>query len=308
MSESPLTPIKTLRIRPWGQVARDLEAILDAVVERGVRIGDNSRLRKYVKHMREEGAAFAAADRLEFMSQIRSDAEEIVTAVEHLVAPPEVPGWERLFKRIQRGPLIAAPRDDPGRDAQVELLMGSVLRSTNAGVSFRGADAEATYRGHSIGFAAKRPRSSKNLGKLVKDGRDQLARAGGTGVLFLDLSQLAPEHAQVRTVTSYEHAIDVLAPLLLKSLERLREHVPRWIRGSGTQASNVLASIGFVKVRFVIPGPLGEDYGTMQRFLSSQATETPVPDWLRDFMNEFARIGDEPPPDRYEPTAGGVSR
>jgi len=301
MSENPLTPIKTLRIRPWGQVARDLELILDALVERGVRVDDNSRLRRYIRYMREEGASFDASERLERMSEIRSDAEEIVTAVEHLVAPPEVHGWERLFRLVQRGPLFAAPREDPGRDAQVELLMGSLLRSTNADVFFRGADAEARYRGHVISFAAKRARSLKNLGKLVKDGRNQLTRAGGTGVLFLDLTQLAPEHAGVRTVASYDDAMKELAPPLFETLERLREHVPRWIRGSGTIASNVLASIGFVKVRFVMPGPNGEDHGIIRRYLASQATETPVPEWLRDFVNEFARIGEAPPQHRYEP-------
>jgi len=46
MDEIPPTPIKVVRIRPWGEVADNLEQILDEVVSRGVRIDDQSRLRQ----------------------------------------------------------------------------------------------------------------------------------------------------------------------------------------------------------------------------------------------------------------------
>jgi hypothetical protein len=251
--------------------------------------------------MRQEGASLPAAKRLESMSQIRSDAEEIVTAVEHIVREPAVPGWEGLFRRIQGGPLLLGSGQDKAREAQVELLVGALMHSTGAEVSFREPDAHAIFRGHPISFAVKRPNSLSNLSKTVKDGRDQLDRAGGTGVLFLDFSQLAPEHSKVETVSSYEQALEVLAPALLETLERLRKHIPRWVQGSGKRATNVLSSIGLVRARFVMPTPNGEDYGTMRRMLASQTTETPVPNWLRDFVDATASIGEEPP---YESDGG----
>ena len=222
METAPPTLIEKLRIRKWNEIADTLERILNRLVAGGIHIDDSSRLRQYVKLMREEGSSLEDRARLELMSQIRSDADEIVNAVEHLSATPEVPGWQRLFERIKRGPLFPAPFDDKAREAQVELFLGAVMRSTGAEVSFAGADAQAVYREHLISFEAKRPSSLTNYGHNVKGGRNQLGRAGGTGVLFLDLSQLATEHARVNTVSSYDEAMKKLAPPLLDSLERLR--------------------------------------------------------------------------------------
>src|SRR5260370_26673311 len=136
--------------------------------------------------MREEGASLPGTKRVELMSQIRSDAEEIVAAVEHLVTPPEVPGWEILFRRINGGPLFVGTGQDKAREAQVELLVGALMHSSLADVSFQDPPhAHTTFRGHSISFTAKRPNSLSNLSKTVKDGRDQLERAAGTGALLL---------------------------------------------------------------------------------------------------------------------------
>jgi len=46
--------------------------------------------------MRQDVASLPKANRRELMPQIRSDAEESVTTVDHLVRPPKVLGWENL--------------------------------------------------------------------------------------------------------------------------------------------------------------------------------------------------------------------
>ncbi len=292
---SDATPRKSLRIRPWGEIADTLDGILDRVVSRRVRIDESSRLRQYVTLMREEGAAQPAQERLEQMSKVRSDADEIVSAVEHLSMPPEVDGWETLFKRIQGGPLTTtgAAHDD-ARAIQVELLAAGMLRSAGARVMFEEPDVRAEYLGRVVSLAAKRPVSFKNLEKLVKNGRDQLVKAGGTGVLFLDLAELAPEHSQVRTVADHNAVTNDIAPLLLKSLDRLGAKIPTWVQGRNARPNNVLAYVGLLRARFVIPTASGPHYGTMRRLRAMQASDVIVPGWLRNLINATAQVNQEP--------------
>lgn len=114
---------------------------------------------------------------------------EILLAAEQLTHPPEVPGWEKLFARVRAGELLAEAHGDKAREAQVEFVMGAMMRSAGAEVSFAHENARAIFRGETVTFEAKRPNSEKNLGKAVREGRNQLARAGGVGVLFLDFSE-----------------------------------------------------------------------------------------------------------------------
>jgi hypothetical protein len=243
--------------------------------------------------MRADGTPISEHERIERMSQIRTEVDDIVTAVEHLSSLPEVRGWESLFERIQKGPLFAAAVDDKAREAQVELLMGAIMRSTGAEVSFREPDAHAIFQGHSISFAAKRPSSASNFRKTVKDGRNQLHRAGGVGVLFLDLSQLAQEHSQVRRMLSHAAAIEQLAPPLYDSVARLGRNVRRWVQSTPSKAINVLAAVAIVRARFVVQMPEGLEYGTIRRLVSGEVTPEgiSVPSWIREFTDAFAAIG-----------------
>jgi hypothetical protein len=245
--------------------------------------------------MRTDGGSIAQHERLERMSQIRTEVDDIVTAVEHLSSPPEVPDWERLFERIQKGALFAAPSDDKPREAQVELLMGALMHATGAEVSFREPDAHAIFRGHSISFAAKRPSSKSNFRKTVREGRNQLNRAGGTGVLFLDLSQLATEHSQVRRMSSRAEAIEQLAEPLYQSVARLGRNVRQWVQNTPSKATNVLAAVAILRARFVIDAEEGLEYGTIRRIVAGEVTpEGGVPSWLREFTDAFSAIGVAP--------------
>lgn len=297
----PSEPIKSLRIRPWNEIASALELALDAAVADGVRISQNSRLRMFVKYMRREGSDFPASERREQMSQIRSESEAIVAALDHLRATPEVKGWGQQLERVQTGTVFAGSHQDKAREAQVELVMAGAMRSTGAGVSFGNPDACAIYKGHTIHFEAKRPSSDKNLSQLIRKGRSQLSleckKTGGVGVLFVDFSQLATEHAQLYEVVDYDEALARIAPRLGSSIERLGSRVSEWVHSVPEQSACVFAVFGLVKARFRMPN---DAYGTMNRIIvgAMTATEADIPPWFKDFVDGFARINQVPLPEQ----------
>jgi hypothetical protein len=284
------------RTRKRDEIVAALQRILDRVEAAGVRIDPTSRLRQYVRHIREDGASLPAGDRVELLSQVRSDADEIVAAAEHVSAPPAMPGWEKWFKRIRDGSLFPDRREDKAREAQVELLVRGLMRSTGASVSTEEADAQAAFQGHTVSFEVKRPNSSSNLPKTVKKARNQLARVAGPGVVFLDWAQLTPEHGRHSVVSSHKEAFETLGPALLDTLVTLSEDLPLWLQSNTGRPTNVIASLGLARARYVIPAPDGYAYGTVRRFRGNPTSAVPVPDWLKEFVNDFLQIADSPAP------------
>jgi hypothetical protein len=278
-------------------MAGQLEEALDEAVARGARINAASRLRLYLKHLATDGAVFPPSQRVELISNIRCEVDEIVSALEHLRAQPEVPGWATLLERVQAGQPFAGPHHDKAREAQVELVMAGAMRSAGAEVQLQEPDARAVVEGHIVHFAAKKPNSGKNLGKMVRYGRSQLAKAGGFGVLFVDFNTLATEHGKAIEVADNDDAMARIAPGLRRSIERLGADVQRCIRENPAESKGVLAVVGIVRARFVAPAKDGTlEYGSMHRIVIDHVTPTlaDIPLWFRRFADGFGQINQAP--------------
>jgi hypothetical protein len=235
------TPIKTERTRPWPEVADALEQALEAACQRGARINPNSRLRVYVKRMRQEGASSLVGIARDQISQIRCEVDEVVSALDHLRREPEVDGWARLMERVQAGPVLQALHYDPARAAQVELAMAGAMRAAGAEVSFREPDdAIATVSGHVVHFEAKRPNSVDGLGKAVRQGRKQLARSGDFGALFVDFNQLVTD-VDLIEAGDHDDAHRQIVPELRSSLDGLSARVPECTRSRWQLAPRLLS-------------------------------------------------------------------
>ncbi len=279
--------IGTVRYRSGDDLADALQAIIARVEGRGLRIAEQSRLRRYVPLLRSRGIEAA-----EWASHANNEADEIVTAVEHLERPPEVAGWVELFRAIQGGPLIPPRHHDPAREAQTELIMGALMRSTGAQVSFEEPDAKAVIDDHGVSFAAKRPTSLTNLQKTFRDGRNQVARSGGTGVVFLDVSALARGFEHVRNAPSAEVALQRYDRALDQAIRDCVEPLVRWVGAEPKRAKTSAAIVALLNARFVVPalGSAKVQFITLRRVHGDSLGSAFVPKWLFEFILRFNRI------------------
>ena len=292
MSSSPIHEgIGTVRTRSGEELAEALEVALRLVEARGTRISPQSRLRAYLPLLLSRGT-----EMIERVSHAHHEADEIVTAVEQLARPPEVAGWNQMFRDIQCGPTIAPLHHDKAREKQTELLMGALMRSTGAVVTFGDPDAKAVVKGHALSFAAKRPSSASNLQKNVRDGRNQLSKAGGVGVLFMDITSLVPELARAHTSPSVEHAVQAFDRILDSTIQRVVGPVVRWMGAEPGRARSVAAIVSLLSLRFVVPsiGTERTHFGTLRRIHANAVTSSLVPKWLFDFILRFNRVGVDP--------------
>src|SRR4051812_30912775 len=228
----------TVRTRTGDDLADRLETILREVGSRGVRINPQSRLHQYVKLLRSRGTEI-----IEQVSFAHHEADEIVTGVEHLARLPEVSGWASMFGHLQGGPLIGLPQHDRAREKQTEFLLGGLMRATGATVTFEEPDAKALVDDHTLSFAAKRTTSAANLRKNFRDGRNQLARAGGVGVLFLDVTPLVPQCGQAQVVPSIEYAVETFDAPLTQLVSVPVRPLLDWFDGSARPEMKTLAAV-----------------------------------------------------------------
>src|SRR5260370_4571649 len=91
-----------VRTRSGDTLADSLEAVLKLVEARGVRINPQSRLYSYLALLRSRGTEI-----LEQASHAHHEADEIVTAVEHVARDPEVRNWPSMFRDIHSRASIA---------------------------------------------------------------------------------------------------------------------------------------------------------------------------------------------------------
>jgi hypothetical protein len=294
MSRANFEGVGTVRTRKGEDLADQLEAVVRDVEARGIRVSPLSRLLEYLPLLRARSTEF-----LEEVSQAHLAADEIVTAVEHLLVPPEPFGWANMFQDIQRGPLLASLHHDRAREKQTELLMGGLMRSAGAVVEFREPDAQARVGQNGVSFAAKRPTSISNFLKTLRDGRNQLARAGGVGVLFVDISPLATQFSKPFAAPSIESATQALDRPLDATIREIIEPAILQLRGSRSGTKTTAALVAVLNARFFVPSVAAERalFGTLRRLHADAAADTGfVPKWLFEFVLRFNRMGVSPKP------------
>src|SRR5207302_4778894 len=134
-------------------------------------------------------------------------------------------------------------------------------------VTFEAPAAKAVVDSNALSFAAKRTTSPTNLQKNVRDGRNQLARAAGVGVLFLDITPLATEHGRVHVVPSIEYAAHAFDSSLDNSIRRYIVPIVRWLKAAPQRAKSLVAIVSLLNVRLLVPavGVERNHFGTLRR-------------------------------------------
>lgn len=127
--------------------------------------------------------------------------------------------------------LIRSAKNPAGRNAQAELYAGAILRC--AGLrpeKTEPPDFRFTFEDEAWAVEVKRLQSPKRLEQRIREGFDALGDSGGTGLLFLDVSQaLRNEPSHLGT-----HVPDEMIGLMWgRRMERyVAEHSPpQWLRG-----------------------------------------------------------------------------
>src|SRR5712671_465625 len=91
-------------------------------------------------------------------------------------------------------------------------------------------------------------RQTTNLQKNTRDGRNQLSRVGGPGVLFLDISALVPECSHAYTVPSLEYAVQTFGTSLDLLMRKYSAPLVIWFQASSGRPKTVAALVTLVNL------------------------------------------------------------
>jgi hypothetical protein len=119
--------------------------------------------------------------------------------------------WAPALQRVAEGcpfPLHAnRPEASSGRDFQFECYIAAVLELSGIGSMLDEPDIVITDARFPYRIAAKRPREVASIEPNVRKAKRQLARAGGKGIVALDLSEPLFHGQLVRSSNNSEAAI-----------------------------------------------------------------------------------------------------
>ena len=289
--------ISTVREHERDVLVQQLDDLVADLRDHGVPVSPSSRLVQYARVLERLGARpRLARDQLALASHCFSEGSELIEVTGHLRAAPEVPGWRKLFRRVQGGGIKPSAKADAARDAQLELLVGAALKAAGAEVVFDEPDARATWEGHALAVAAKRVSSVEKLEKNVRKARNQIARTGLPGLIAVDFTMLLPGRDVLHVVPSAALAPGILDPDLQQGIAALGGRVTAWVQENENAAKNVLAVVGLARSRFVFQGPERPQFGTVRRLLGGEVVPAgeQVPEWVKRLVLRFNRIGTAP--------------
>jgi hypothetical protein len=121
------------------------------------------------------------------------ELEDLAFVAQTLLSPPPLDGIHSHLSKVVSGaatPKHEETKHSPARDFQFELLLAAIFRASGLPVTLREPDIVVALDHQEIGVAAKRPRSREKLGKNLRQAEKQISRAGGKGLIALDLSCL----------------------------------------------------------------------------------------------------------------------
>lgn len=176
-----------------GQVVAEVEAALQVLAARGHRpVG---RLAEFVAMLRRH------RDRLEVDQRLLPVAFQDLhqlCAIVNQFGDCEDPVFAEKLRAMLRDPLHPADSkpETPGRDNQFELFLASTIKARNVDkITFEEPDLIVECGAVVLGIAAKRPKNANRLRPRLKEGIEQLQRAGRRntithGIIAVDVGML----------------------------------------------------------------------------------------------------------------------
>lgn len=175
----------------------------------GIRVSEHCRLSHFKRVLErtargefEPGPDTKKAARLQLISRFETaELLRIKNTFSHFHNRPEA---IRRLKRIVKDPVLAEHNDTNsfGRDAQEELSVAATLEQGGATITICEPDIICDINQFRYAIAVKRVKSAKNWEQNVKQADGQIRKAGGLGVVSLELSQAIGAYRKVYSVNN----------------------------------------------------------------------------------------------------------
>lgn len=174
-------------------LAEKVKFVVDSIVSLGLNVRPGSRLDlmkrallnpdgtgRYIKPEDKDFEVTCEAIRditqLEFFFDrvnLSSESQDLRPKVQQLISDAVLPQ--------------DSTAQSPGRDVQAELFVFAACRKTGLNPSFKEPDIVCSLDHQKVTVAVKRIKNLKQLVKRIREGADQITKAGGCGVIVVDV-------------------------------------------------------------------------------------------------------------------------
>jgi hypothetical protein len=176
-----------------------LEAILEGLQGKGLRLHAASRFPRYLAKIREyverqRNIADYGDDELRELSTALCECDELLDSLELLQAEPMTEGLMPTLQKVVTGPLLpVAGIADAARAAQFELVTAAACRNAGTFPIIEEPDIRVRVERRTIAIAAKRLLSASSMEKRIREARDQIRGAAEKddsqiGIIAIDLT------------------------------------------------------------------------------------------------------------------------
>ena len=212
----------------YDEIAAKAESVRSLLAERGIKLNDASAL----------GIVLREADRLaaEWSSgQSAGGLRRLINAAhanritEAILATPDDSGAIECIKRMTKSGMDLSLREvSQGKDALWEIDLAASMKRKGIAVSHVEPDLVANFGFGPCPIACKKVYSETNFEVQMRKGAQQVAKAGGAGLVAVNLDDLVPEDALLQSATQ-SSASDFLATFNHAFIDRHRPKMQRFI-------------------------------------------------------------------------------
>lgn len=233
---------RALTIDRVPEAIRGLEFALDELAAVGAATGEHSRLKQHLRLLRsiEGRSAYPNDPRLRpEIAAALGDAVQFSWVASVLPRQAVRTLVDELLRALRGAAVRSASDSAEPYQLQSQLYFGAMLAAAGHDIAVKEGEGLPDFFARSgtllHGIEIKRPTSVRNLRKTLTKGADQLANAGGRGLLVLDMSELIQSTSP--DVVEQEGGQDLWRERFAEPYRRMRLTVDRILREPGSTAA-----------------------------------------------------------------------
>lgn len=190
--------LKRFKLHEIAELAKQIEEVYSTY---NIRIPDSSLLHRYIRAPRELAAWWDKHERAGDTSlQLTEETMECLRIGSAISWLKDKPKLGKHLKRLIKGSIDPTSRvSNQARNYFFEVNMVEVLESTGVRAEFaEPPDIHLDVSGTTLSMACKCVYSQANLGKSLKDARNQIIRSGLPGIVALSIDAIAKAPSLMR--------------------------------------------------------------------------------------------------------------
>ena len=220
--------------------AENASYVIASVESLGIQVPGGSRLMQMYQVLNQHPSIIQPDDP-QFQTALEAERDlQVLGFVFNMnAAHPTDSKFRDLVKKVLKDSVF--PQDNrnqsKGRDFQFELFVAAICQYAGMGpIDREEPDVRCFVNGTQYGIAAKRVKSTGNLGKCIKKAADQIEKAGIPGIVALETSLLFNQ-GNVRIDLPIPDADfgPRYAHALREHIRMYHDKIQEWVRGKGVR-------------------------------------------------------------------------